>query len=137
MKTVSKKFLVLMLALLAIIVCCGFSVDTQSRRSIEEGTNAVSTLDLVEIEAPIEEEFEIEKIIEFTDENLNSYTKEEIEQLITKYRDTQEQAHALAEAARLLGWPENSDAILSAQTEWFNAQMAINFYKIQYEKLLQ
>lgn len=137
MKTVSKRFLVLILALLTIIACCGFSADAQSRKSVEEATIAVSALDLIEIENPIKEEFEIEKIVEFNDENLNSYTKEEIEQLIAKYRDAQEQAHALAEAARLLGWPENSEAILSAQTEWFNAQMAINFYKIQYEKLLQ
>lgn len=133
MKTVSKRFLVLMLALLTIIACCGFSANAQARKDVEEE----AMISALEIEEVIDEEFKIEKISDFIDENLNSYTKEEIELLIEKYQQAQEQAHALAEAARILGWPENSEAILSAQTEWFNAQTAINFYKAQYKVLLQ
>lgn len=126
-----------MLVLLATIACCGFSVDTPQVRAVEKeaGEATISILNL-ELEEK-EEKFKIKKISNFFDINLNSYTKEEIKQLIEQYQKIQENAHILAEAARALGWPEESDTILSAQNEWFNAQLAINIYKSQYNELLK
>lgn len=124
MKTVSKRFLILMLILLIIFACCGLSATAQTydRRPV---------LSFMEEE----EEFKIEKIYEFSDSNLEYYTEEELIQLIEKYQKIQDDAHTLAETARTLGWPEDSEAIQSAQAEWFNAQLAIELYQEQYEKL--
>ena len=44
---------------------------------------------------------------------------------ITGYRYTQEQAHAMADAARNLGYPEDCHVIQLAQDEWADAQAYI------------
>lgn len=74
--------------------------------------------------------------IDFVDEDLESYSLEELENLITQCQETQKTAHALAEAARALGWPEDCEAIQTAQAEWYEARMALQVYQTQYEHLL-
>lgn len=72
--------------------------------------------------------FTVEKLKEFTDNNLLNYTLNELDELIETCRATQEDAHALADSARALGWPEDSEAIQMAKNEYYNAGLAIKVY---------
>lgn len=96
--------------LLTITLCCGFAFDTN-------------------LSIPIE------RTIVFTDENLENYTMSELQGLINKYAQQQLHAHTLANAARELGWDENSQAIQMAKMEYWNAERAIRVYQKQYDKL--
>lgn len=74
------------------------------------------------------EEFTVEKLNEFTDDNLMNYSLEKLDELIEMCRTAQEDAHTLAESARALGWPEDSDTIQMAKNEHYNASLAIKVY---------
>lgn len=120
MNTVLKRILVWSFAIILILTCCGFSVDARPQE------NEISLME------------ETQKVrVKFYDDNLETYTKEELEQLIVKYQLVQENAHILAEAARNLGWLEDSEAILKAKDEWENAKEAIVLYQEQIENLEQ
>lgn len=89
----------------------------------------------LEGEVEVEPKFTVEKIEEFTDNNLYNYTLAELKELIATQREIQVQAHALAETARSLGWPEDSETILMAKAEHWNAKLAIKVYQARYDEL--
>lgn len=120
-----------------IIYCLlGFSISLLfiSVGAVEEKSApaAAPTPEVVEIIRYVEkEEFEVEEIDYFFDENISNYTIEELETKITNERKIQQQAHELAELARALGWPEDCDAIQHAKTQWHNSQKKIDIYAIE------
>lgn len=81
----------------------------------------------------VEEDFRIKEINDFFDSNIPYYTLEELQTKIAEERETQKQAHELAELARALGWPEECDAIQLAKIQWTNAQKKIDVYSIEYD----
>ena len=79
--------------------------------------------------------FYVHQMNVFVDENLENYTMEELQALIEEAYAAQQSASDLAESARELGWPEDSDAIESAKAEWWNAKLAIEVYQSRYDVL--
>lgn len=126
-----KFFIVLVFILLTVMLYGSFAIDSQAQTSNEI---IIPNLDLEENK---NDEFKVEELSEFIDTRLNSYSKQRIELLIIKYQKIQENAHMLAEAARSLGWSENSATIQNAKIEWSNAQLALNLYKIRYDEILK
>ena len=128
-----KRITALTLIVLITLFSSKISSTTDDAKALEE--EVVAEAPIVELIAPEEEEFSVEKISSFHDANLMSYSLEELEYLINIEETNQEAAHSLAEAARLLGWPESSDSIISAKAEWWNAQLAIDLYDSRYQEL--
>lgn len=81
------------------------------------------------------EQFDIEVLEDFYDPNILSYTVEEIYALIAEQEAIQNSAHSLAETARSLGWPEDSETILLAKAEYENAALAIKYYQTRLEDI--
>ena len=127
-----KRITALTLIVLITLFSGKISNTTDDAKALEE--EVVTEASVVELIVP-EEEFSVEKISSFYDANLMSYSLEELEYLINIEETNQEAAHSLAEAARLLGWPESSDSIVSAKAEWWNAQLAIDLYDSRYQEL--
>lgn len=113
-----KKIFISILILLIIIFCSGFSFGINEK----ENENMVV--------------FNVESLNKFEDKNVNDYTLMELEILIIEQKNIQINAHELAENARKLGWPEESDPITFAKIEWGNAQLAIDYYQQAYDKRL-
>lgn len=85
----------------------------------------------------VPQEFTVERINEFIDEDLDTYSLEDLTTLIEAEKEDQRIAHELAEHARALKWPETSIAIKHAQNVWWNAQIKIDAYRAQYDKLYE
>lgn len=81
-----------------------------------------------------EEEFNVRKIHQFEDIHIGLYTLEELENKINEQKVIQNHAHELAERARALGWPEDSETIEFAKNEWMNAQMVLKIYEAEYNE---
>lgn len=79
--------------------------------------------------------FNVEKIHRFVDTNLEDYSRSELKNLIAEYQQIQIDAHALAESARSLGWPETSEPIQMAKAEHWNAKLAIETYQKRLDEL--
>lgn len=110
------------IALFIIIMCSGFT-------SFElEIPNTIKTENLIS-------QFSIEKIIQFEDENINNYSIQELQDLINEYNFLKLSAHELADSARKLGWPEDSEAIQMAKIEYWNAERAVRYYTTKYNEL--
>ena len=77
----------------------------------------------------------IQQMEVFVDVNLETYTMDELLVLIAEANDAKVAASELADAARELGWPEDSEAVQSAKAEWWNAQLAIEVYQARYDVL--
>ena len=107
-----KRIIALILSLIIIMTFCAFAPS-----AIE--SNCVKII----------------KAENFTDENIDNYTMEELKALINKEIADQTAAHELAQGCRKLGWAENSEPIVSAQAEWWNSYHAINFYNEKYQEL--
>ena len=120
-----KKIVAFTLAISTIFMCCAF---TATGIGFEE--------EIPEVVEVVEESFRVERIEVFEDKNLENYTQEQLQALIDEQVAIQQEAHKLAESARKLGWSEDSDTIYSADSEWYNAQKAINVYRAQKEKLI-
>ena len=71
-----------------------------------------------EVKPVVVEEFTVERINEFIDEDLDTYSLEDLTALIEAERENQRIAHDLAEHARALNWPETSTAIQHAKNVW-------------------
>lgn len=75
--------------------------------------------------------FAVERLETFVDDNISNYTLEELEELISQYQEIRHKATELAKHARLLGWPQDCEAIQSANAESYNATLAIKVYQTQ------
>ena len=120
----------MMLAVITVLMCCAFTLQTEAN---EPATKVEYVTRTVEVE--VDKSFKIDKIEEFKDPNLNTYTMTQLQVLIEAERVDQEAAHKLAESARKLGWPEESEPITSAKNEWLNARLAIEVYDAKYKEL--
>ena len=109
-----KKIFVSIFILLIFIFCSGFSFGPKEEEQ--------------------KEAFSIEVLEKFEDKNIKEYTLMDLEILILEQKNIQSNAHELAESARNLGWPEDSEPILLAQIEWSNAQIIIDYYQKAYDE---
>lgn len=125
-----KQIVAMMLAVITVLMCCAFTLHPEANESAPEVKYATQT-----VEVEVDKSFKVDKIKEFEDPNLNTYTMTQLQVLIDAERANQEAAHKLAESARKLGWPEESEPIASAKNEWSNAQLAIEAYNARYQEL--
>lgn len=128
-----KKIIALVLVMVMVVTtCCAFTSETNENY---EAIPVAACLDeVVEIEE-IDTGFRVDYLSEFTDVNLSTYTMDQLQTLIEAEKANQASAHELAEAARKLGWPEQSDPIESAKAEWSNSKLAIDLYQARYDEL--
>ena len=124
-----KQVIALTLALVTMIGCCGFTTKANDTEIIVEYVEKV-------IEVEVERSYTVERIENFADENLSTYTKEQLKDLINAELEKQEEAHELAESARALGWPADSDTLVSVGNQWQNSKMAIEAYSARYEEIV-
>lgn len=124
-----KQIVAMMLAVITVLMCCAFTSQVKAN---EPATVVEYVTRTVEVE--VDKSFKIDKIEEFEDPNLDTYTMAQLQALIEAERANQEAAHELAESARKLGWPEESEPIVSAKNEWWNAQLAIEVYDARYQE---
>ena len=115
-----KKKIIVALIIFCIIFACCILIPAEANL-IEENN----------------ENFVIEKTEEFFDEDIHTYDIEQLQNLIDENYIVQEHAHTIAQSARNLGWPENSETIEFAQNEWWNAELAITAYETKYQELYQ
>ena len=94
---------------------------------------APETVPVVEVASCVNN-FSIQRLEYFIDTDIDNYTLDELNNKIIEQKNIQTKASILAENARALGWPETSDAIQMAKSEWANAQLAINAYQTKYNK---
>jgi hypothetical protein len=114
-----KKIFISVLSIMIIIFCGGFTFNSCNVLTpSEENIN----------------DFNIEALNSFKDNNIKNYTLMELEILIIEQKNIQYNAHELAESARALGWPEDSESIIYAKIEWGNAQQAIEAYQQAYDE---
>ncbi len=133
-----KRITALTLVVLMAIIGSDFSNHTNKATAIEpdvEFYRVEEAQEETEEELENEEDFSVERIKVFYDAELLTYSLEELEKLIDEAQTDQEAAHKLAESARQLGWPEDSESIISAKAEWWNAQLAIELYDSRYQEL--
>ena len=125
-----KQIVAMMLAVITVLMCCAFTLQAEANESAPEVKYVTRT-----VEVEVDKSFKVDKIKEFEDPNLNTYTMTQLQVLIEAERADQEAAHKLAESARKLGWPEESEPIASSKNEWSNAQLAIEAYDAKYKEL--
>ena len=125
-----KQIVAMMLAVITVLMCCAFTLHAEANESAPEVEYVTRT-----VEVEVDKSFKVDKIKEFEDPNLNTYTMTQLQVLIDAERANQEAAHKLAESARKLGWPEESEPIASAKNEWSNARLAIEVYDAKYKEL--
>lgn len=113
-----KKFI---LILFAVVGLCAVTTQASALTEVSLAAN--------------KEQFDIEVLEEFYDPNILNYTIEEIYVLIAEQEVIQDSAHTLAETARSLGWPEDSETILLAKTEYDNATLIIKYYQARLEDI--
>ena len=132
-----KRIVALIMVSIMLIVCCGFAQANTGAQACEHKPVIEYVDRIVEkvVEVEVDTCFQVEQVDEFNDDNLLNYSIKELKTLIDNAKAKQETAHQLAESARALGWPEDSPTIKSAQAEWLNAQIEIEVYSIQYQKL--
>lgn len=128
-----RQIVAMILAVVTVLMCCAFTAAGANEKIIEPEVVVEYVTRTVEVE--VDKSFKIDKIEEFEDPNLDVYTMAQLQVLIEAERADQKTAHELAESARKLGWPEESEPIASAKNEWWNAQLAIEAYDARYEEL--
>ena len=128
-----KQIVAMILAVITVLMCCAFTTAGANEKIVEPEVIVEYVTQTVEVE--VDKSFKIDKIEEFEDPNLETYTMTQLQVLIEAERADQEAAHKLAESARKLGWPEESEPIASAKNEWWNAQLAIEVYDARYKEL--
>ena len=123
-----KQVVAMTLAVITVLMCCAFSSQVKANEPVVM-TKCISRT------VEVDKSFKIDKIEKFEDPNLDTYTMAQLQVLIKAERADQEAAHELAESARKLGWPEESEPIVSAKNEWWNTQLAIEAYDARYQEL--
>ena len=126
-----KQIMAMTLAVMTVLMCCAFTTAGANEKIVEPEV----VVEYVTRTVEVDKTFKIDRIEEFEDPNLDSYTMAQLQVLIEAERADQEAAHELAESARKLGWPEESEPIASAKNEWWNAQLAIEVYDARYQEL--
>lgn len=66
-----------------------------------------------------------------------NYSKNELEEIMLNCQIKKDNAHAMAEAARGLGYSNDHSIIITAKVEWTTAEEEYQYHKNLYEKLLQ
>lgn len=128
-----KQIMAMTLVVITVLMCCAFTIASANEKTVEPEVIVEYVTRTVEVE--VDKSFKIDRIEEFEDSNLDTYTMTQLQVLIEAERANQEAAHELAESARKLGWPEESEPIISAKNEWWNAQLAIEVYDARYKEL--
>ena len=128
-----RQIVAMTLAVITVLMCCAFTSAGANEQIVEPEVVIEYVTRTVEVE--VDKSFKIDKIEEFEDPNLDTYTMAQLQVLIEAERADQEAAHELAESARKLGWPKESEPIVSAKNEWWNAQLAIEVYDARYQEL--
>lgn len=126
-----KQIVAMILAVITVLMCCAFT----SQAGAQETSQPVVEYVTRTVEVEVDKSFKIDRLNEFEDPNLFTYTMSQLQVLIEAERANQKVAHELAESARKLGWPEESEPIISAKNEWQNAQLAIEVYDARYQEL--
>ena len=126
-----KQIVAMTLAVITVLMCCAFTTAGANEQVVEPEV----VVEYVTRTVEVDKSFKIDRVEEFEDPNLETYTMAQLQVLIEAERADQEAAHELAESARKLGWPEESEPIASAKNEWWNAQLAIEVYDARYQKL--
>lgn len=126
-----KQIVAMTLAVITVLMCCAFTSAGANEKTVEPEVIVEYVTRTVEVD----KSFKIDKIEKFEDPNLETYTMAQLQVLIEAERADQEAAHELAESARKLGWPEESEPIVSAKNEWWNTQLAIEAYDARYQEL--
>lgn len=134
----NTRIVVLVLAIVVAFSCTGIAYAL----TMNESKDTEISIDATEVvkhnsATLVPQEFTVERINEFIDEDLDTYSLEDLTALIEAERENQRIAHELAENARVLRWPETSTAIEHAENVWWNAQVKINAYRAQYDKLYE
>lgn len=129
-----KQIMAMILAVIAIAVCCGLASQAKANETIVIDDEPVVTRYITKT-IETEKSFTVEKLDKFKDSNLDTYNMSQLKLLIDAEKADQEAAHKLAEAARELGWSEDMDPIVSAKNEWHNSKLAIEVYQLKYEEL--
>lgn len=127
--------------LVIMLMCCSFATSTSTEEIPKVKTFvmeplAVKTENIIVKTSYIEEEFEVKQLADFKDENILTYDISTLDSLIAQQEQIKINAHNLAENARLLGWPEDSNAIQFAKTEYQNADLIIQYYSNQKQELI-
>lgn len=127
--------------IMIMLVCCGFATSTSNEKIPEVETYtveslAVETENIIVETSYVEEEFEVEKLTEFEDEDILTYDIATLDLLIAEQEQIKINAHELAKNARSLGWPEDSDTIQFAKSEYHNANLAIQYYNNRKQELI-
>lgn len=122
----NKKFLVVVLTFASL---CYMSFSQPSTI-----VNAATEEEMIEESGLLNEDFEVDYLKFYIDEKVDSYSLDELEDLILIQKDRQMKAHQLAESARALKWPEDSKAIKLAKLEWHNSNLKIEFYQNEYDE---
>lgn len=117
----SKKILVVILTLTTILFTCSAFSKTASAEDLIQNSGL-----------ELNEDFEVKKLEYFIDEDIDSYSLEDLQNLILVQKDRQLKAHQLAQNARALNWPETSKPVIFAKTEWNNSQLKIDYYQNEY-----
>jgi hypothetical protein len=107
-----KRTLALILGIIITLGCGGLTTIAYANNDKDEETVVV---EIVKEES--DTRLYIERIEEFSDVKLETYTMEELQELINIQLERQKEAHELAESARKLGWSEDSDPLTSARNE--------------------
>ena len=128
-----RQIVAMILAVITVLMCCAFTSAGANEKIVEPEVVVEYVTRTVEVE--VDKSFKVDRIEEFEDPNLDTYTMAQLQVLIEAERADQEAAHELAESARKLGWPEESEPIASAKNEWWNAQLAIEVYDARYKEL--
>ena len=128
-----RRIVAMILAVITVLMCCAFTSAGANEKIVEPEVVVEYVTRTVEVK--VDKSFKIDRIEEFEDPNLNTYTMAQLQVLIEAERADQEAAHELAESARKLGWSEESEPIASAKNEWWNAQLAIEVYDARYKEL--
>ena len=117
----NKKFLIVVLTFASLCYMSFFQPSTIVNAATEE--------EMIEESGLLNEDFEVDYLKFYIDEKVDSYSLDELEDLILVQKDRQMKAHQLAESARALKWPEDSKAIKLAKLEWHNSNLKIEFYQ--------
>ena len=132
MKTqIIAGFLSIVFMISALTIWVYAYIDSNKIDEANQPMAVMATAEIVE-----EEPFEAQLLNEFYDDNIMTYSLDELTNLMNKQTEIKKNAHELAETARSLGWPEDCQAIQSAKVEYQNANLIYNVYKERYDNLL-
>lgn len=124
----------ILITVYSIMVTIAFAADLTHKPPIPEPEIIIEYVDRI-IEIEVDKSFKVELLDDFVDDNLFTYSVDDLQLLMDECTNNQAYAHNIAQAARELGWPEDSDAIQCAKTVWENNQKAFEVYYKRYKEI--